>query len=341
MTPEKWLENGQYIKYQGHQIFYKTNGNIDSKRPTILMIHGYPTSSWDFETLFKLWDKKFNLVAPDMLNFGFSAKPRTKKCSVLEQADVISYLIEQLNLPPFHILAHDYGDTVAQELMARHYYTKKPESLLSVCMLNGGLFPETHRARFIQILLNSPLGSLINQLGSRKTFDTNMRKIWGDPHKLTDDQLKEYWDMIHYNNGRHLFHSTIYYMTERKKYRPRWLQALTHSKVPIALINGSLDPVSGKHMVERYRELVGDSNIYEIPESGHYPHLENPDQVSLYYQEFLASLEGQPSISGQQGTQQTKGEAQEQKQTSSQDDSPKYKRHLSNSSMTDINTIVN
>lgn len=290
MTPQKWRDSGHYLKYQGHQIFYITNGVIDTSRPTLLLIHGYPTCSWDFEPLFKAWHTQFNLLALDLLNFGFSDKPRTKKCSILEQADLISNLINQLNLPPFHILAHDYGDTVAQELIARDRDDKLPGVLLSVCMLNGGLFPETHRPRLIQVLLNSPLGSMINKFASRATFDATMRQIWGDPNKLSNQKLKEYWDMIHYNNGRHLFHSTIYYMTERKKYRSRWVQALKYSKVPIALINGSLDPISGQHMVDRYREIVGDRMIYEIPESGHYPHLETPQLVIKYYETFLATL---------------------------------------------------
>jgi pimeloyl-ACP methyl ester carboxylesterase len=119
-----------------------------------------------------------------------------------------------------------------------------------------------------------------------------MRSIWGNPGLLLDEDLDHYWQLIQHNQGMHLFHSTIYYMTERKQYRPRWIQAMARSIVPLAVINGSLDPISGSHMVDRYRELIGDSSIYTMDLCGHYPHLEDPDGVAAYYQQFLLSRLG-------------------------------------------------
>jgi pimeloyl-ACP methyl ester carboxylesterase len=68
---------------------------------------------------------------------------------LLEQADLQQALLAHLQVEqPVHILAHDYGDSVAQELLARHYENRL--AVASCVFLNGGLFPETHRPVLMQ-----------------------------------------------------------------------------------------------------------------------------------------------------------------------------------------------
>jgi pimeloyl-ACP methyl ester carboxylesterase len=71
----------------------------------------------------------------------------------------------------------------------------------------------------------------------------------------------------------------IGYMAERREHRERWVGALCKTKVPVRLIDGLVDPISGAHMVARYRELVPNPDIVELPGVGHYPQLEAPDKV--------------------------------------------------------------
>ena len=68
-------------------------------------------------------------------------------------------------------------------------------------------------------------------------------------------------------------------MAERRVHRARWVGALQDSAVPIRLINGLDDPISGAHMVARYRELVPHRDVIELAGVGHYPQLEAPAQV--------------------------------------------------------------
>ena len=61
---------------------------------------------------------------------------------------------------------------------------------------------------------------------------------------------------------------------------------------PIGQINGSVDPVSGDHMVQRFVELVGEGYfIHKLPTIGHYPQVEDPDGVSTGYLQFLEELQ--------------------------------------------------
>ena len=65
-------------------------------------------------------------------------------------------------------------------------------------------------------------------------------------------------------------------MAERRLHRERWVGALQTTKVPIRLVCGMADPVSGAHMVARYRELVPHPDVVELATIGHYPQLEDP-----------------------------------------------------------------
>ena len=286
LSIDEWEKKGTYLTINGHRIFVIDTGTKDQE--TLLLIHGFPTSSWDWEKVWKTFSAKYRVVAMDMLGFGLSDKPDPHKYSIHEQADIIEVIVEQLKLDKFHVLAHDYGDTVAQELLARQNKGTGKGVWQSICFLNGGLFPETHKALLIQKLLLSPLGPLINKLTTQRSFDTSFSRVFGEGTKPSKEELDSFWALINHNKGRHIFHNLISYMSDRIEHRERWVQALKDAKIPLALINGSVDPVSGAHMVAHYRDIVGEPDyLKELSNIGHYPQVEDPQNVARFYLEFL------------------------------------------------------
>lgn len=270
-----WKSTGQFIDFNGHQIFWKQAG--EETNPVLALIHGFPTSCWDWHHLWDELSQDYHVVTLDMLGFGLSDKPRNHEYRMAEQADIFESLLTQLNVSEYHILAHDYGDTVAQELLARFDSGMSKQTIQSVCLLNGGIFPETIQPLLIQKLLLSSIGSLVGLLTSYRTFAANLGKICARP--LPEDELKTFWDFMQHNHGRRVIHQVIYYMTERKQNRERWVGALQNSGVPLRLIVGLEDSISGAHMAARYRELIPDPDIAELRGVGHYPQVEAPDEV--------------------------------------------------------------
>ena len=286
MRPESWLAAGTHVTVNGHRLFVRDDGQPG--QDTILLIHGFPTASWDWHRIWPALRQRHRLVAMDMLGFGFSDKPPRHHYSIHEQADLIEALVQQRGLTRFHVLAHDYGDTVAQELLQRQNEGIGAGQWQSVCFLNGGLFPETHRALLTQKLLLSPLGPLVNRFSNKRTFDRAMSRVFG-PHSKPDAQeLADYWSLVMHNDGKHIFHNLITYMRDRRQHRERWVAALRDARVPVALINGSADPVSGAHMVARFRELgLPLTYLAELPEIGHYPQMEAAEAVALHFLKFI------------------------------------------------------
>jgi pimeloyl-ACP methyl ester carboxylesterase len=79
----------------------------------------------------------------------------------------------------------------------------------------------------------------------------------------------------------------IGYMDARRRHRARWVGALVHGSVPLRLVNGLEDPISGAHMVARYRELIPSPDVVALAGVGHYPQLEAPDAVLEAALEFF------------------------------------------------------
>jgi pimeloyl-ACP methyl ester carboxylesterase len=132
-----WRKRSRTFDFRGQTIRYWTAGQGEP----LLLIHGFPSASWDWHYLWQPLAQRYRVIACDMLGFGDSAKPVNHEYSLLEQADLQQALLAQLGVEqPVHLLAHDYGDSVAQELLARHYDSQI--QIASCVFLNGGLFPK-------------------------------------------------------------------------------------------------------------------------------------------------------------------------------------------------------
>ena len=290
VSPKQWQSRGKLEAVLGHSIFVLDEG--DSSLPTIVLLHGFPTSSWDWQPIWSELTKNYRLIALDMLGFGFSDKPNSRTYTIHGQADIVEALVKTKGLTNFHVLAHDYGDTVAQELLARQLEGAGSGTWLSCCLLNGGLFPETHRALLTQKLLLSPLGKFLNRLTGYSKFSKNFSSVFGPQSKPSEQDLENFWWLINVNNGKHIFHNLITYMRDRIEHRERWVSALQKSTIPLAVINGSVDPVSGAHMVARYKELHCRLDyLAQLSVIGHYPQVEAPKEVYSHYQHFIDLLD--------------------------------------------------
>lgn len=291
---EHWRQTGATYQFGDMPIFTRTGGNPQG--PALVLIHGFPTSSWDWCKIWPLLEEHYALYALDMIGFGDSAKPRDFAYLIHDQATLIEHWLQEQGLTDYHILAHDYGDTVAQELMARDLerqsgarQDQSPLRIASVCLLNGGLFPETHQPVLIQKLLLSPLGFLIARLTSKQKLANNLTNIFGPDTPPSEDEVDGFWELITRNDGVGVMHKVIHYMPQRKQHRERWVGALLDATFPIKLINGPLDPISGEHMTERYRQLVFEPDITLLSGIGHYPQVEAPQAVVESYLGFRAS----------------------------------------------------
>jgi pimeloyl-ACP methyl ester carboxylesterase len=281
---QAWIAGGSRTELRGHQIFHREDGPAGGSPVTL--IHGFPTSSHDWDLLVApLVDAGHRVITLDMLGFGASAKPRGHTFRIDEQADIVEALWSEIGLGQTALVAHDYGVTVAQELLARD-----PARITKTAWLNGGLYADLHRPIPIQRLLHGPLGAVLAPLGSERTFRIAMGQILGRP--VQDETLHDMWLAMSGGGGRWVQHRLLRYIDERREFAARWQQALEAYPGPMLFVWGPADPISGAHVLPRLRERIPNAQFVvldEDPPTGHYPQLENPAAVEQALLPFLAA----------------------------------------------------
>jgi pimeloyl-ACP methyl ester carboxylesterase len=224
---------------------------------------------------------RYRVIALDLIGFGLSAKPIRFAYTVMSQADLCQGLLAHCGVNHYHILAEDYGDTVAQELLAREAGT-----IASVCMLNGGVFPEAHRASRMQKLITARLGRPLASLVMRRGFHRALFKLFGPETKPSADTLDALWTLLRHNRGRAVMPRLMGYRADRKEHRDRWVSALIGVRIPMRFLFGMQDPMCDGEMADLWRACVPGGDVVELPGIGHFPALEAPAAVAEAYLAF-------------------------------------------------------
>ncbi|XP_065066852.1 mesoderm-specific transcript protein-like isoform X2 [Rhopilema esculentum] len=290
-----WRDSGYIFNFSGFSIFYQDIPKLKLPRtgPDILLLHGFPTSSYDWKkVIFSLHGHFGRVIAVDMLGLGFSDKPSNHEYSISEQATIHEDLLKHLGIKDIHLLAHDLGDTVAQEMLARYLerISKAEEGLAisSLCLTNGGIFPETHHPRLVQKLLRLPfIGNIAAFLMTFTTFKYSFSAIFGPSTRPSADELWDFWTQIRFNDGHLATPRLLRYMDERRTYRSRWVGALEKTEIPLHYIYGGLDPINPESALKLYRSTVTNSSVTVLQNAGHYPHWEDAEGFLKGYFEFL------------------------------------------------------
>ncbi len=281
---QEWRDSAKHFAFNGHQIAYWTGGDANA-RP-LLLVHGFPTCAWDWVPVWETMGAKHYLIACDMLGFGLSDKPRGGY-SIHLQTDLQQALLAHLGINDFDALVHDYGVSVGQELLARQQEGSGAQGLGKMVFLNGGIFPEQHRPRPMQKLGVSPIGFLLGLLFSRKGFGKSFSEVFGPNTQPSEAELDQFWEFISHNRGNRITHKLLHYIADRVTHKQRWEAALVGAEDKIGLINGALDPVSGKHAYDKWREVVPNARHHLIETVGHYPQVEAPEEVAAKALEWL------------------------------------------------------
>ncbi len=247
--------------------------------PPITLLHGFPSSSHDWAPLTARLSAGHTLLLADFLGFGASEKPVEHSYSLHEQADLIEALWEREQIGSTRLVAHDYGVSVAQELLARHAEGGLQVELESVHLLNGGLYPELHRPEPTQLALLDPeQGPKFSALLNEELFVAALAPSFAPGYDASADS-KAIWQATSRAGGERIAHLLIGYIRDREQHGTRWTSALEQSEVPLAFVWGMLDPISGAHMAERIRERLTEAPFTALEDVGHWPSLEAPERV--------------------------------------------------------------
>jgi len=289
-----WQREGQSLKVFQHRIHAWTFGDPSSE--TLVLLHGFPTSSFDFHATVARLSARYRIVLHDHLGFGLSDKPVDNAYSLIEQAEVAMEVWRQLGVRRAHLLAHDYGTSVATELLARRERGALPPTLSSVTLCNGSVHLDLARPLLAQRLLKHPqLGPLMARLSSGGTFKSSLRKTLGHIDALPEAELNLLWAALMYKGGSARMAQISSYLDERIRFRHRWIAPLTRLDIPTHILWGRKDPVALPAVARQLAAEIPDARLTWLEDLGHYPMLEDPDR---WCSAVMAFLHGVPERGG-------------------------------------------
>jgi pimeloyl-ACP methyl ester carboxylesterase len=297
---ENWKSSGEFIPYGpfGHKVFVKQIGDLKaSPNQTLLLIHGFPESSYSYHEvvggMMKIFDR---IVLFDMLGYGLSDKPTYDYTySLFEQADTVFEVWKHFGITGGHMLSHDMGDSVATEIVARHENGLMPgwfsEGLQSLTFTNGSMVLGLAELRITQKILLSKYGSILRNVLTFKLFDQQVRSAHGN-NKLSAEEIQSLWELNQLNDGHKKTYLTIKYLNDRKRFeKTRWLPALAQTKLPVHICWGDDDAVARVEMAHYLKDNVcKDATLSIMKGLGHFCQMGSPDEWVKYVGTFYNKL---------------------------------------------------
>jgi pimeloyl-ACP methyl ester carboxylesterase len=277
---DQWWAEGEVIRLgvggTERSVFVRMMGT----GPLLTLLHGFPSSSHDWAKVAPALAARHTLLLVDFLGFGASEKPAEHEYSLHEQADLVQALWAYEGITATALAAHDYAVSVTQELLARRAEGALGVELRSAHLLNGGLYPDLHRAQPTQLALLDPeQGPRVSELLNEELVVAGLAPTFAEGYDAAADSA-DIWRSSSRSEGHRISHLLIRYITDREVHGERWVGALEGTDVPLSFVWGMADPVSGAHMAERIRERLPDAQFLALEDVSHWPALEAPERVT-------------------------------------------------------------
>lgn len=280
-----WYVGGDYFEWTSTtednnaakvNVFYRTWG--DESKPKLVLIHGFPNSSFDYYKMIPYLEDEYHIAALDFPGSGFSDKPLDGYNYMLaENAEIVDHFVrEVVGFEDFALFTHDRGVSIGLAFLGNYLDNPSPGYTVNYHFLsNSGMFlPLANLVPFQLSLLDADAGERMIQARSAQP-----RRTEGDPESLA------FSDIFAFNQGNISLLYVGRYLLERQVNETRWLENLLRSPVPVAYLWGLTDNVNPiripNHVWDTYlndREV--ESSFWILPTAGHYPQRDNPEEVA-------------------------------------------------------------
>ena len=279
------------VDIQGLKIFYREAGPVDA--PTVLLLHGFPSSSRMWEPLLPLLADKYHLIAPDYPGFGKSSAPSPSDFNYTfdNLAGVIGELTTKLGLNDYVLFMQDYGGPVGFRMALSH-----PDRVRAIVIQNAvsheqGLSPLWNARKKYWA---DPVHELDGLKANFTSFEATRQRHLGTsprPERYDPDTWTDEYAFLT-SPGQPEIQTTLFldYRTNVASY-PKWQDWLRKTRPPTLVAWGKYDPSFAVAGATAYRDDVPDAEVH-ILEAGHFALDEATDEIASLVRDFLARLDG-------------------------------------------------
>ena len=271
----------------GVGVFYREAGPKDA--PTIVLLHGFPSSSREFDPLIPMLATRYHLIAPDFPGFSQSdaPPPSTYAYTFDHLAQTTDHLLEALHVEKYSLYIHDYGAPVGMRLILAH-----PERLQALISQNGNVYQAGLGAKWSKIgqywadpsahpeVLDAFLSPEATE--QRHTFGTS------HPERYNPDTWTDEIAHLSRPGQREIQASLLYdYRTNVAAY-PAWQAWLRHQRPPTLVAWGANDPSFVAAGATAFRSDLPDAEIHLL-DAGHFALDEKSDEIAGLILAFMAA----------------------------------------------------
>jgi pimeloyl-ACP methyl ester carboxylesterase len=284
-TSSGWEAIGTRRELCGYGVFTVDAPAIGPEvHAPLLVLHGFPTSSFDYAAVLDGLRAGRRVLLFDMLGYGLSDKPDRAYTMAL-QADVSAAFVAALGIDRLALLSHDMGDTVGGELLARRADGSWPVEITQRVVTNGSIYlAQAHLTNGQLLLLGLPdevlqPGIPINEAtltqSLRDTFSPATPLV---PEPWPEDPVPAAAAQIVHADGHLLLPRLIRYIEERRRNERRFTGAIESDPSPLHVVWGLDDPIAVPFMVDTLLAARADATAVRLDNVGHYPMVEAPER---------------------------------------------------------------
>jgi pimeloyl-ACP methyl ester carboxylesterase len=258
-------------------------GNLEA--PTLLLVHGWPTSSIDWYGVAPLLSKRYRVCLLDFPGYGFSDKPQGWGYSLSRDEELLEYFLsEVIGAKSVVVVAHDRGDSVALLHAARCSGGRSAARLDHLILSNGNIFlPMSQLTGVQRNILDKEIGpQMLASATAAQLAEAMGVSTFTPPRKPGDPDVEALTATFSHQDGVKVLHETIQYLVERSKDEQKWLDVVSKAEFPVTLIWGVYDTVSPPRVAnyvwrEHLMERPSRNRLYYIPDANHYSQVDRPD----------------------------------------------------------------
>ncbi|MEZ0049885.1 pimeloyl-ACP methyl ester carboxylesterase [Mycobacterium sp. MAA66] len=298
----EWLDAGGHFEWVPSEpmqhagklnIFHAEFG--DPEAPLILMVHGFPTSSIDWQDVVGELSADHRVCVLDLPGFGFSDKPKGERYTLHRDSELLGYyLLDILGARQGAVVAHDRGDSVALSFAHRCSTGQTPFDVTNLVLSNGNIFlPLSNLTDFQRLVLNPQTAATTVAAITPEMLAVGLGQTTFTPRRaLEDPTITALADSFAMNDGLGVIHDTIQYLVERSEHEQEWLEALAAMPVKTTVVWGLYDEVSPLRVAahvwnDHLATKPGGNEFWLLPRANHY--LQN-DQPREFVQVLQATL---------------------------------------------------
>jgi len=247
----------------------------------VLLLHGWPTSSYLWRKVIKPLSKTHHIIAPDLAGFGLSDKPLDVSYNVEYHSTILNEFLNKLDVGKVDLVVHDLGGPIGLS-----WALQNQERISRIAVLNTIFHPVSIGVKLF--IIAGQIKGLRNLLTSPWGIATVMKFGVTDKKTLTDEDIKVYQAPFTTKEERRILLKTITDISP--KVLGEIAKKLPDINVPIRIIYGEKDPLLDvTHQMTYLKEKRPDIDMRVISNCGHFLQEDQPERLSKLLSEFLGT----------------------------------------------------